>query len=438
MLKLKSIHPTRAFILLTLLLAYATHTSTTVFSEQATFGDLSLKNKTVTEGTAIVKNKLAEPIYLNFESKSRSITPTELGINVNIEMLKQMSKTCYKTLGIRYLCVDNNTKNITSQDTLEINNELLNPYVLELNTEMAYLKDNTVVSLENYTFKRLSKNATVVIAEEKLTDKSTLANLIGASAGSIILEPKIVDDNSSQKKETEAVLDLINRTLLIKYGRNPVYIPAGKIAEFTSFTTKDGITEGHVATDNIHKYLEELGQKYESENVAIILPEAVDAIARALIFRAANYQINTAIVLPLEGKPITNGDKADVYLEVVKSQQRLYRWEQGKVVKTYIVSTGRVWETPPGQYNVLGKQKLAISYVGDWYMPNYLPIGTIYGYRFGFHAIPYHLDGAGNIYARDKNTMGSPATGGCIQLTQEESLEIYEWATVGTPVYIFE
>jgi lipoprotein-anchoring transpeptidase ErfK/SrfK len=80
-----------------------------------------------------------------------------------------------------------------------------------------------------------------------------------------------------------------------------------------------------------------------------------------------------------------------------------------------------------------------MSYFGNWYMPNYLPIGYINGqYRFGFHSIPYHMDGAGNIYSRDSNTMGSPATGGCIQLSSEDSLELFNWAWVGMPVYVYE
>lgn len=123
---------------------------------------------------------------------------------------------------------------------------------------------------------------------------------------------------------------------------------------------------------------------------------------------------------------------------MIKSQQRLYRFEDGELVKTYVVSTGLTWETPTGEFEVLGKQKMTISYYDNWYMPNYLPIGDINGYRFGFHEIPYHMDGAGNIYSRDPNTMGSPATGGCIQLGRDDSLELFEWADVGTPVYIYE
>jgi len=81
---------------------------------------------------------------------------------------------------------------------------------------------------------------------------------------------------------------------------------------------------------------------------------------------------------------------------------------------------------------------MTISYFGNWYMPYYLPVGTVNGYRFGFHEIPYHMDGAGNIYSRDPNTMGSPATGGCIQLTNIDAMELFAWAEVGTPVYIYE
>ncbi|EKD99899.1 MAG: hypothetical protein ACD_22C00139G0001 [uncultured bacterium] len=72
-------------------------------------------------------------------------------------------------------------------------------------------------------------------------------------------------------------------------------------------------------------------------------------------------------------------------------------------------------------------------------MPNYLPIGYIQGkYRFGFHAIPYHMDGNGNIYSRDPNTMGSPATGGCIQLSPKDAEELFNWARVDMPVYVYD
>jgi lipoprotein-anchoring transpeptidase ErfK/SrfK len=246
------------------------------------------------------------------------------------------------------------------------------------------------------------------------------------------------ESSEDQKKATNLAINKVSYPLLIKYGRFPVYIPAERIKSFLSVIEKDGLTYGKITDYEINRYLDELDAKYRNPDVAIIRQGAVDAIKRALLFRTTNYEINNAIVLPQEGKPKTNGEKADSYLEVVKSQQRLYKFEHGKLVKTYIVSTGLTWETPPGEYMVLGKEKMAISYVGDWYMPNYLPLGTIYGYRFGFHSIPFHLDASGNIYSRDTSTMGSPATGGCVQLDQNDSLEVYEWAKVGTPVYIYE
>ncbi len=72
-------------------------------------------------------------------------------------------------------------------------------------------------------------------------------------------------------------------------------------------------------------------------------------------------------------------------------------------------------------------------------MPWYLPIGTINGpYYFGFHEVPYHMDYQGMIYSRDPETIGSPATGGCIQVLKGQAKEIFDWAEVGTPVYITE
>lgn len=408
-----------------------------VFKEGTKIGNLDLSGVDWNQGYSTLVSKLNNPIYLHLSDKSRGVTLKEIGIDIDRDKLEKLAQNC-RPRDWRLFC--QNTSNEVTDPNLavSVNKWVLGQFLGGIENDIQYLAKNTVVSFEDYTFRAVTPGARIEIDKDMFLDKSRIVDWLTSNENQIKLRIISNETNEQEKKATEQVISKIAFPMLIKYGRNPIYIPTERIKTFITVVEKDGLTYGKLNDYEINRYLDELDQKYKKEDVLVIRTAAVDSIKRALLFRATNYEINTAVILPLEGKPKTNGEMADVYLEVIKSQQRLYRFEKGKLVKTYIVSTGLTWETPPGEYKVLGKEKMAISYHDDWYMPNYLPIGTVYGYKFGFHSIPYHLDAAGNIYSRDSNTMGSPATGGCIQLTQEESLELFDWASVGTPVYIYE
>lgn len=407
-----------------------------VYSNDATFGQLDISNLTEGQGSKILYEAISKPIYLNIKSKSRAVTLEEIGVSLDSTKLKQLTKTC-RSKTLQLFCKSNNIGETSAGDVIVIDREKLSLYLDDLEAELQFLADNTITSFEDYTFRAVSPEATVVLDRSQFLNKRELMEMLSEERLTISLDLTL-ENLSNQKAVTETLINQMSYPLLIKYGRNPIYIPTDLVSSFLGTIQKDENTYGIVKEDEIQKYLNELHDQYANEDVIVLEKEAVDAIQRALLFRATNYEINNAVILPIEGKPASGGELHDVYLEVVKSQQRLYRFENGELVKTYVVSTGLTWETPPGEYQVLGKQKMTISYFGNWYMPHYLPIGTVYGYRFGFHAIPYHLDATGNIYSRDPNTMGSPATGGCIQLTPEEARELFEWAEVGTPVYIYE
>jgi lipoprotein-anchoring transpeptidase ErfK/SrfK len=410
-----------------------------VFRSGTKVGNVSLDGKSISEGLTLVNKLFSKPIYLNVESASIAVTLRDIGIDSNMDELLKATKTCLFREP-RIFCQNTSNEPIESLHTVDIDREKLNAYLAKLESELQYIAKNNIVDLEKLTFNAVSPKATVEIDKSLFDSNEGVYKLIDSQNIKVKIILKTVDDASLQTKLTKELATKISaRPLLIKYGRNPIYVSVPDIANFIDIDTNSNPATASINTNAISAYIDNLEAKYAKDDVIVIKHEAVTAIARALLYRATDYTVNNAVILPLEGKPQTNGEKAKVYLEVVKSQQRLYRFEEGKLTKTYIVSTGLTWETPAGEYKVLGKQKMAISYFGNWYMPNYLPIGLIYNqYRFGFHSIPYHLDAAGNVYSRDINTMGSPATGGCIQLTPEDSEELYEWASVGTPVYIYE
>ena len=411
--------------------------SATIFRSNSKIGNIKLDGKSYNEGLALLNKSLNSPIYLNLDFNSRSVTLKELGFSLNTEVLEKLTKNC-KIGKLKILCRNTSNENVNTTDAINVDKQVLNSFLNDYEKGIQFLAKNTIISLDNYTFKSPGSNAIVKIDRSDFENKESLNKLLSTDPTKITLKLKNTDDKDAQNTATLDLVEKISIPLLIKYGRNPIYIPGEKIREFIEVVDENGFLTGRVSELKVASYLESLKKDNEKPDVKILKKESVSAIQRTILYRAADYQVNLAVVLPLEGKPRSNGGLHEVYLEVIKSQQRLYRFEHGKLVKTYIVSTGLTWETPPGEYKVLGKQKMTISYFGNWYMPNYLPLGTVNGYRFGFHEIPYHVDAAGKVYSRDPNTMGSPATGGCIQLTPDDSLEIFNWAKVGMPVYIYE
>ncbi len=409
----------------------------TVFKRGTVIGTLNLSNVPWETGHALLVSSLNNPIYLNLEASSRGVTPQEMGVGLDRDKLSKLTKTC-RTSFLKLFCKNTSNEKIDPNSVVAVDEEKIGTFLSNLESQVQYLSGNTIISFDDYSFRSVAPNTPITLNAKKLLEEHGIANLITAENLSLQLYMDTNEDKKAQHKATEDTILNITKPLLIKYGRNPIYIPTDILTTFISKQETDGFLYGIIEKKPIKQYLSSLKDTYGSDEVVILLDESVNAIKKVMLFRASDYEINNAVVLPLEGKPVTQGELHKSYIEVVKSQQRTYRFEDGELTKTYIISTGLTWETPPGTYQVLGKQRMTISYFGNWYMPYYLPVGTVNGYRFGFHEIPYHMDGAGNIYSRDPNTMGSPATGGCIQLTNIDAMELFAWAEVGTPVYIYE
>lgn len=84
---------------------------------------------------------------------------------------------------------------------------------------------------------------------------------------------------------------------------------------------------------------------------------------------------------------------------------------------------GRWWETPSGEYTILGKNPTGYSSLGGVYMPYAMQFNG----NFLFHGWPYYPNG---------EDVGSSYSGGCIRFTNDNAMRLYNFATVGMPVLI--
>jgi lipoprotein-anchoring transpeptidase ErfK/SrfK len=110
---------------------------------------------------------------------------------------------------------------------------------------------------------------------------------------------------------------------------------------------------------------------------------------------------------------------------VVSTQkQRIYAYENGQLVHSYLVSTGL-----PDSPTVLGDYKIYVKYTATdmkgpgYYLPS-VPY-TMYFYQgYGIHGTYWH------------NSFGRPMSHGCVNLPTPEAKWFFDWADVGTPVRV--
>lgn len=120
------------------------------------------------------------------------------------------------------------------------------------------------------------------------------------------------------------------------------------------------------------------------------------------------------------------------YIDINLSAQILSIFEDGKLLDSYLVSTGkRGKETPRGTHVIANKNPRAWSQKYGVFMPYWMAITP--GGSFGIHELPEWPDG-------DKdgaNDLGSPVSHGCVRLGIGPAERVYNWAEIGTPVVVY-
>lgn len=348
-------------------------------------------------------------IYINYPQKSMRFSLEEIGISFDEKKEQQ------------------------------INSEKFNSFKSKLISDLNYLAVSPVISLEKSEFYQLGPGANLELNEKEFLDQITFSSMLKEE------EPRI-SAKFTEKFNTQNNISS-NTVLFSKITANPIQLKAGRTEINVSAETIKSFIKSKDENDKQIMYFDysNITQYLNEQNRLLNFASEVDLnmssakLSNHLMFRLTEENPSRTFILPIKGSFSLSPMLHDKFIEVNKSQQRAYLFEKGNLVKTYIISTGVTWETPTGSFKVLNKVPMTISYSGYWYMPWYLPIGTINGpYYFGFHEVPYHMDYKGMIYSRDPETIGSPATGGCIQLLKGQAKELFDWAETGMPVYITE
>jgi len=119
------------------------------------------------------------------------------------------------------------------------------------------------------------------------------------------------------------------------------------------------------------------------------------------------------------------------YIDIDLSEQKLEYYQAGKLVAANVISSGmRGMETPVGEYSIWQKNPRAYSRKYELYMPYWMSFKPGYG----IHELPEWEGG----YKEGANHLGIPVSHGCVRLGVGPAEKLYNWADLGTPVFIHE
>ena len=117
---------------------------------------------------------------------------------------------------------------------------------------------------------------------------------------------------------------------------------------------------------------------------------------------------------------ITTGKQIVVDL----SDQRVYAYENGQLLRNVLVSTG-LWGTPTvqGDYRIYVKYDSQLMSGPGYYLPG-VPYVMYFYKGYSLHGTYWH------------NNFGQPMSHGCVNMPTPEAQWFYNWAEIGTPVRV--
>lgn len=226
-------------------------------------------------------------------------------------------------------------------------------------------------------------------------------------------------------------------------------------------TYRPEFDEAKIRASIASKIARSIDIKMTPKKILITTGQVVDegrdgrALDRNKLFSAIKEQLasqaRTVIILAAADVPKTEqqvypdftlGLYEGRYIEINLTKQMMYAIEANILIDSFLISSGKEWggyATPTGTWYIMNKIAKPYSRPYALWMPYWNglaknPDGSGYA-GYGIHELPCF-----NISCTRRegiNHLGTPVSHGCIRLGHNgPAAFIYDWAPVGTPVYI--
>lgn len=208
-----------------------------------------------------------------------------------------------------------------------------------------------------------------------------------------------------------------NRIEMVEHRVNP-----GEVATF-KFTSK-----APRVTDVFREYFQPIVEaKQWIENK--------EALARADVYVGTNaYEYEkAAFYLNKSGQASSLDPNQELVIDIDLSEQKMFVKLGDTIIREYAVSSGTFnTPTPIGVFSILAKQDLRIGNKWPHYRMPYWQGFSPWGH--GLHALPYLANDKGVFWEEALSHIGQRVSHGCVRLLDENAIDLYQIAQVGTKV----
>jgi hypothetical protein len=237
--------------------------------------------------------------------------------------------------------------------------------------------------------------------------------ILGISAENIRLQPQIVFSYSLT--ENGKVLAI---TPFADYDKNREYH-----VNLTGLSTASGPLpeKDHIFSKN------EKGEMVD-KSYTLELPDAGADVYEEMKLAESRYlpPESSRVKIDYHPQPFYSQGK---YIDVSIAKQVMTLFEDGKEKDQFLVSTGKYgMPTPTGEYKVQRKEEKHWSYTYKLWMP--YSMNFTGGYYI--HELPFWPNG----YHEGENHLGRRVSHGCVRLGIGPAKYVFDWAEIGTSIYI--
>ena len=150
--------------------------------------------------------------------------------------------------------------------------------------------------------------------------------------------------------------------------------------------------------------------------------------------KAFVYARNVGRNAPVEPPPLpADAPRVGRWIDVNLIQQMMTAYDGRDVERLAVTTTGMAgWETPPGFYSILARVANETMTSGAIGAEKYYKLEDVLFTQYFTdrgHAIHF-------AWWRTPETIGRPGSHGCLNLLLDDSRFIWDWANIGTPVYV--
>lgn len=189
-------------------------------------------------------------------------------------------------------------------------------------------------------------------------------------------------------------------------------------------------TATFVKSDNLDKLFYTVKTGDTLSKISLLTGIPIDSLVVLNDIKNPNYiQVGQSLSLKTNKETLDKAiNEPGKKIIVILSEQKVYVYDGDKLVKTFLASTGVLAHpTVTGRYEIWIKLESTTMSGGEgkekYTLPN-VP-WTMYFYKdYGIHGTYWHHD------------FGHPMSHGCVNLSIPDAKWLFDWASIGTPVWV--